>query len=826
MKRLLLIIAFLLASLGLAAQEDWYWGKPIASIQWEGINHADRRSLDSLVKPYVGRQFTEDLWIELEWFDSIDPQAFPANAARSEVEIRISVKERPAIGHIRVSGNSGLRNTEILDTVKIKVGDIFNLQSARLDELAVKRLYLERGFTEAKVSSTVSEPSANGEVDVTFVVNEGSKVAVRSIRFSGNVAISEKTIKSQLSLKEAGLFQDGAFQESKLEEDKQKIVDLYQSRGFIDATITDVVRNYQRDEKTGKGMLDITIAIREGKAWVLSGIFFEGNRIFTKEKLGLLLSQKLGSLVNYKRLLTDKQRIDDLYYESGYIFNTFELVDSRDQDKGTVSYTIRIVERDRAHIESIAFKGNTKSREKVLYRELPLQVGDIFSKAKIVEGLRNLYNLQYFSSIQPEMQPGSADGLMALVVNVEEQSTADVQFGVTLSGLGDPNAFPLSGLLKWNDKNFLGNGQTFGIELNASPDTQTLTFSFLDNWLLQRRLTGGVDLSFDHKRTSTPQDILGPIFQDGVPDPYTSYAEYSAASFVVPAAYLAPYDSWTFTLGFNTGYGWTLPTGNFGLGLGLSSSLTEVSYDVSLYRPSTKSIRDANGNWVLGNKILLKAYLNRLDYWVNPTKGFYTSEKVTLAGFFNFENQFYIRSDTRLDGYYTLFSIPIIEAWKFMWVIGGHTGFQALFPQPGRDLKVTTDDSLRIDGTFVGRGWNSLYATYGTQLWDNWLELRMPIFEGFLWMDGFLDAAALRTDKGLLMFTGDLPVPDPSATDFSKLGWENMAFSLGFGFRFTIPQFPFRFYFAKRFSFDGTTLDWKRKDGGFDFVISISQPLN
>ena len=100
---------------------------------------------------------------------------------------------------------------------------------------------------------------------------------------------------------------------------------------------------------------------------------------------------------------------------------------------------MKIVEQDRAHIESIAFKGNKKTKDFVLYRELPLEVGDIFSKAKIMEGLRNLYNLQYFSAVDPQMFPGSAENLMNLVISVEEQSTADIQFGITLSGLGRPH---------------------------------------------------------------------------------------------------------------------------------------------------------------------------------------------------------------------------------------------------------------------------------------------------------------------------------------------------------------------------------------------------
>ncbi len=830
MKRSFLALALACAALSLFAQTEWFWNKPISGIQWIGVNHADKKALDALSGQYVGKVFTQDLWTELQgrvyeldWFDTIDPQAFPANSAKTEVVIKITVKEKPAVGRIRVEGNSGIHTTDVLDAAKIKVGDIYNSQAAKLDELAIKQLYLGKGYTEATVTSTVSSPDSRGEVTLTFVVNEGSMVAVRSIHFTGNASISEKTLKAALSLKEMGLFQDGSFQESKLEDDKQKIVDLYRARGFVDAAVKDVVRSYSKDPKKNRGLLDLTFVISEGKIWTLDSIGFEGNRIFTSAKLASFMSLKPGQPVNYERLLTDKQRIDDLYYENGYIFNTIDLAEKRDADRGSIAYTIKIVERDRALVESISFKGNTKSKEKVLFRELPLQVGDVFSKAKVVEGLRNLYNLQYFSSIQPDMKPGSADGLMDLTFNVEEQSTADIQFGITLSGLGDPNAFPVSGLLKWSDKNFLGNGQNFSVALNGAPDDQSLTFSFLDNWLFGRRLSGGIDLSFEHKTSTTPEDMVGPIFYDGVPDPYTSYEDYKNANYVVPNAYLMPYTLFTFSVGFNTGYGWTMPGGNYGVGLGLSTGLTQTTYDATKYRPATALIRASNNLWLLGNKFSQRVYINTLDYWVNPTKGYFASEKLTFGGLFGFEPEHYLRSDSRLEGFATLLNIPVIKEWSLKLVLGAHTGLQLLLPEPGSGFAapvVTSADSLHIDGTFIGRGWQSLYTVDGTQLWENWLELRMPIFESILWFDGFFDAAALATPYGLLR-------PDISAyssgKDLTGLSWNNLALSAGFGFRFTIAQFPFRFYLAKRMLFDGKTVTYP--DSDLKFVISISQAL-
>jgi outer membrane protein insertion porin family len=851
MKRLAILTALFLAACALYAQDstaqgatggsasaaapaaDWFWGKPLASVKWEGIVHADKRELESAVKPYVGKDFTEALWMdlqsrlyELDWFDKIEPVVIDGDGTKSQVVIKIAVTEKPAIEAVRVTGNSGVKSSDIIDAVSEKAGDIYNQAKSRVDELAVRRLYLEHGFPDATVSSNTAIGKAKNGIILNFNVSEGSQVAVREIRFSGNTAVSSQTLKGKLSLKENGFLQAGTFQEAKLEDDKKAILDYYQSRGYVDASIEDVVRSYEKDPKNSKTWLILTIVVKEGKQWLFGGVSFEGNTIFDTAKLLSFFGDKNGAVLNYKKIQQEKGKIDDLYYESGYIFNEISLGEARDDEKQTIAYSIRIVERDRAHIESIAFKGNKKTKDFVLYRELPLEVGDIFSKAKVMDGLRSLYNLQYFSAIDPQMFPGSAENLMNLVISVEEQSTADIQFGVTLSGLGEPDTFPLSGLVKWDDRNFLGNGTDFSVEANVSPTKQTLTFGYSDRYFFGKRFSGGVDLSFAHKTLTTGQDSIAPIFEDGVPDPFTSPSSssggYSLSS--IPSAYLMPYQYWDIALGFSTGYVKHTALGDLGTGGAISFGLGMKDYDSDRYRPASSSLRENEGEWLLGNKAIARVYLNNLDLSYSPSKGYYASERLTWAGFLPLETQQYLKTDTKLEGYATLFSLPVFENWNFKAVLGAHTGYAALLKKPGSDFKVD-DDWLYVDGVFNARGWDELYGFEGVGLWDNWLELRLPIFEQFVWLDGFLDAAAIRTQSGYVDVAADTLATDSSKKALGSLGWDNVAMSMGFGFRFSIQQFPFRFYFAKRFTFDGSQINWKTT-GAPELVISVTQALN
>lgn len=815
---------------------DWFWNKPIASVRWEGLKKADRKELDTIVSGYISKPFTEELWLELQaklyeldWFESIEPQAVPADEAKSKLVLRFVVKEKPAIASIKVEGNSGIRAADILAALSVKTGDIYAPEKANLDDLAVVKLYLDKGYPDISVTHEALSGSDPSQLSLVFRVIEGNQVAIRKIAFAGNEFVSERTLKGQMTLKEAGLFQSGAFQEAKLDESRKAIVDYYQSKGYVDASVVDVFREYEQDPDTGKKSLTLTLSISEGRLWKYAGMDFEGNLVFDTAKLAALVTLKEGSALNYKKLQQDKAKIDDLYYESGYIFNQIALSETRDEATSSIRYTVKIVEQDRAHIENIKFQGNEKTKEFVIAREVPLEEGDIFSKSKIVEGLRNLYNLQYFSSVEPQILQGSAENLMDLVIDVKEMSTADIQFGVTLSGLGQADTFPVSAFVKWNDRNLGGTGQNLAVNATVSPSEQSLETSFSEGWLFGKRISRSLNLTLQHSSEVTGQDIIAPVFTDqDIPDPFDSLeggsSVWSGSLSSIPKEYLMPYENWNVSLGFNAGYTVKSRVGDLGAGGGISSGLGMIDFNQDLYRPYEAEFRETDETWLMTNRLFARAYVNNLDFWYNPTGGYYASQRLTMTGILPSERQHYIKSETRLEAYATLFTLPITEAWKLKGVLMAHTGFQALFAEPWAEFKVTKD-WISLDGTFNARGWNELYGSKGKIVWENSLEFRLPVVDQMLWMDLFVDAGMMQTASGLMDMTLSTPAADPARPDFGSLSWDNVAFSTGIGFRFSVPQFPFRFYFAKRFTFDGSAFSWKTQGADFDFVLSITQPL-
>jgi outer membrane protein insertion porin family len=826
------LAAFLLLALvfsGFAQQQDdWYQGKPINRIVFDGLVHVKASELEGITEPFINKVFNDDIYWDilgrlyaLEYFESITPVAVRSDTAGSGVVLRFTVVERPIVSRINFSGNSGLRRGELLDAINLKANDVVTQVKLRMDEQAIVNKYMEKGYPDIKVRSE-AQNSGSSTITVVFYIEEGEKIAIESFRFEGISVFSSRTLQRQLSLKTKGIIADGAFQESKLIADKQTLVQYYHDRGYIDAGVIDDVREIRRDEK-GQNLMTITFRIYEGSMYTFNGITFEGNYIFTDTQLSALVRSRVGETVNERRVQADLMRISDLYYENGYIFNNIDPIPNQDVERGTISFNVVIVERGRAHIENIIIKGNVKTRDYVILRELPLEAGDVFSKTKVMDGLRNLYNLQFFSAVNPETPPGSTDALMDLIINVEEQPTTDLQFGLTFSGSSDPDTFPVSAMAKWNDRNFRGSGNVVGAEMNVSPDTQTVSAQYTQRWIFGLPLSGSFDLTFQHMNRKAAMQNFAPYFYGdepyAYPDGFSSYQEYEDASKIPPNEYLMPYDQWRVSLGVGTGYRWLTSLGNFGLGGGVRLGVIRNTFDNNLYRPFDPILREKNNTWTPATSIWTSVSLDQRDIYYDPSSGYYGTQRIGYYGILPFENEHFIRTDTKAEWFHTLVDYPLLETWNFKAVLGIHSGLSFIFPQPFHDQPYIEEASkLAVDGMFIGRGWASEYKRKGFALWENWAEIRIPIAPGIIAWDFFLDAAGVKLSPQA--FFTEFSMDDESQTNSNTFF---LRFSFGGGFRFSIPMFPFRFSMAKRFLIRDGKVEWINGGiGGLDFVVSFA----
>jgi len=853
----ILVLGLLALGLPLSAQSaDWYIDKPITDIRFDGLVTVQKSDIEGVTRPYVGKKFTESLFQDLQtalynldFFDGlIVPTAIKANDQGTAVILLFKVTEKPVVDAFEFTGNDKLRSGELESVLTVKKGDLINPSKVRNDEQALVTYYRDRGFLDAEVTSVIQDLD-NRKTKVLFKVKEGVQNAVKTITFQGNSFVSASTLQGLMDTKPQGFFDNGLFKEASFTKDLRTIETYYWNHGYIDARIVDVQRNVTFDKPTDRNVLNIVLTIKEGEALIFGGFTFEGNHIFTEETLRALVRQTVGKTLSKERLEADYQRVVDLYLENGYIFNNITRQEVR--DGATVQYKVSIVERPRAHIENIIVKGNTKTKDNVILREMPVEVGDVFSKTRIVEGIRNLYNLQYFSTVTPETPQGSADGLMDLVLNVEEGKTADVSFGLAFSGTTD---FPISAQIKWSDRNFLGNGQTVGVESTLGPYSQTLNLTLTENWFMDQRMTLGGTLGITHStNTKTDQDVTGTTYDSqDMPDPYsadeyvfTSTKTYGGQTY--KAGDLFPgtatssdiatyslitryqydlnngtvkenaqmtYETVKFNLGVNTGYSWYTSIGRFSLGSGPKSTLQWVTYDDAVYRPANKAIRDNLNRWLLTDQWWFKGSWDTRDYVANPTGGFIASQTVTLTGGFLFGDMQFTRYDSRVENYWKFVSLPVVDSYSFDLVLRLRTSASFLTAAnfgTGSYYAETTDE-LYVDGMTSGRGWG--YQSGNKATWTSGAEIRTPVpfLSTLLWIDTFIDDSVVV----------DVDQTDPAYTNPFTLPVANHKLSWGTGLRLVSPQFPLAFYVAKPFRLtnDGK-ITWATGDGIFGSTIDM-----
>jgi len=816
----LLVLVVCLAGVSAQTTETWYQNKPIRAITFEGLKSVSRSELDGLFSSYQGKNFSDEIYWEvlqklyaLEYFSDITPVALPGDETKSTVILEFKVVEKPVIKRIKFTGNNKLNASELLDKVSLKEGDIYNELKCRTDERSVRDLYLEKGYANVKVASETSIDK-NGGIVLLFTVNEGKQTIISAIQFEGNRVMASKTLQKDMKLKEHKLMSSGTFRESDLETDKNTITSYYNERGYVDAAVESVIRTVDTESDPEKNLLTLTFVIKEGEQYTYGGTTLSGNHLFPSEELLSKIRLNEGEVLNLNRFNMGYQAIADVYYENGYTSNYINKKEVRDNDRKRVSYEITIVESGRSHVENIVIKGNTKTKEGVIIREFLLEPGDIFSKTKLVTSIRNLYNLRYFSTVTPDIVQGSESNLIDVIVNVEEQSTASIQFGVTFSGSADADTFPLSAFIQWEDKNFFGSGKTVSASTTVSPDTQSVSLGYSENWFLGSPLTVSFSLSAAHKSLYGYEDSQFPFQDDSgydddgpVPDPYETYDDYDDSS-SIDNSYRMKYEQWSYSLGISTGYRWFPSFAMTTLRGGVNFSVLQNFYDDVLYRPADKYVRNNHGKWGWSNSVWTKLSLDRRDVNYDASSGWFASQQITYHGLFpTIETEFFTRFDTKAEIYFKLLDYPITDTWNLKVVLAGNTGFS--FQVPNRGDPISDTNKLYIDGMFVGRGWTSLSdesVARGDMMINHSLELRVPVIPGTVALDWFLDGVAVKKD----------------IKELSTLTLNDYYMSYGPGVRFLIPQFPLRLMFANTFRIQNGNWEWRTGEADWTFVLSFN----
>jgi outer membrane protein insertion porin family len=479
---------------------------PAAIIANSGLKMGDELLLPS---DQIG-QAVRKLW-SIRLFDDISIGI--DRKAGNGVFLVIRVKELPRFERIRFEGRDEISEDDILKKINLVRGQVYPPQESIRIEKEVTTLYEKEGYLLAKVTVTAEPADTNkSRVVVTVHIDEGKEVQVENILFEGNTAFDAGDLRGAMdntSEKKWWKFWSSAkFDRKKYDDDKKLIVQFCQRKGYRDAQILSDSLWYSPD----KTAMSILLRMHEGPQYRIRSITWQGNTVYPAPVLNERLGFASGDVYNSEKfdqnLRGNEAQTDvaSLYLDNGYLRVNLEPQETR-VGNDSIDIQINVYEMNQFRLGRVDIKGNTKTQEKVIRRELYTRPGDYFSRSAIVRSIRQLSVLNYFNpeKIKPEPVPVD-DKTVDLVYEVEEKSSDNINMSVGYSG-----AYGVTGALGFTINNFAiaeplngGAGQILNFEwqFGEAARFRTFSISFTEPWLLDTPTLLGVSL-FDTRQIYT-----------------------------------------------------------------------------------------------------------------------------------------------------------------------------------------------------------------------------------------------------------------------------------------------------------------------------------
>ncbi|MDA8239881.1 MAG: outer membrane protein assembly factor BamA [Nitrospiraceae bacterium] len=481
MRRLALGLFFLLITTGVVLAQEL----PLVSkIEIQGLKRIEEGAIKAKISQKIGEPVSEDKINEdikaifkMGYFDDVKVEIEPFEGG---VNLIYNVKEKPTIVKIDFQGNKEIEDSKLKEKITITPGSIADSVLIQDNALKLKNYYEEEGYWLANVVPVIKKYSAN-DVSLTYQIDEGPKIKIKKIIIEGNRRISSSKIKKVMETKEWWIFSflssSGYFKKAQMNTDVEKIKNLYFDNGYIKAAVAEPEISVDRAKKS----MTITIRISEGDQYRVSSIDFTGNKTYDNATIQKLITIKPGSVFDKSKLEKDIQAISSLYSDNGYALVSVAPDLVPDEKNRTVRITLNISEGDKYRIGRIEVSGNTKTRDKVIRREIRFDEGDIFSSSKLKRTYERLNNLNYFETIDIIPKPKYEEKVVDLDVRVKERPTGFLSIG---GGYSSVDKFIAT--VDLTQGNLFGKGQYLKLKGELGGTSSLYEVSFRDPWFLDK----------------------------------------------------------------------------------------------------------------------------------------------------------------------------------------------------------------------------------------------------------------------------------------------------------------------------------------------------
>src|ERR1700693_5529885 len=414
------------------------------------------------------------------------------------VKVIVVVQTRVTLTEVAIQGNEVIKTKRIRKELNLKTGSPLDEQALEQARQKVVEMYQKRGYPDTDVQYKVDVNEERGTAKVTFAISEGRKAVVKTIRFVGNMAIRSKRLHKEMKTKENNIlgFLTGAgrLNNQQLDGDVQKLKELYQDNGYADAQITDV-----RIDRLDKKNVIITIYINEGPQYHVGTVTIEGLHVVSEPNFRKVIKVTEGKVFSPQKLQKDIKSVEDAYGVAGYADAKVN-VQTTPAGPAVVNLSYKVDEGIQSFVEHINISGDSRTKDKVLRREIVLSPGDVFDTVRVDISKKRLEGLQYFERVDTYASDTAVPGRKDLNVVVQEKRTGNLNFGLGFSTTDGLLGFAeLSqgnfDILNW--KTFTGAGQKFRARVQLGTETKDASIELSEPYFLDQRLAFGGRLFFD-----------------------------------------------------------------------------------------------------------------------------------------------------------------------------------------------------------------------------------------------------------------------------------------------------------------------------------------
>jgi outer membrane protein insertion porin family len=498
----------------------------IASISPEGNKRIDSGAILRKIKTKAGDAYNQaTLRDDLKAIYSMgyfnDVQIDVSDTTKGK-KVIFRVIEKPVIKAVLFEGIDELKEEDVKGAANIKEHFILNPAKISVAEEAIRQLYKSKGFYDSQVTSKISYPDDQGAV-VQFVIDEGVKMYIKEITVEGNTTYDDDELLDKIQTGEkwfmSWLMDDGLLDMNVVHQDAGRIVTFYNDEGFLEAKIGEPQIRQEKE------WLYVNFIVEEGPRFRVGTVDFTGDLLEEKAEMVKLLTVRDKKYLSRQAIRNDILKLTDYYAEAGFAFANIKPLMNKGPGGERMDVMFDINKNNLVYIERITIRGNSRTRDNVIRRELRIAEGGVFDSKAIRNSTQALQRLSFFEEVNIIPEPSLNPDRMNVIIEVKEKSTGNFSIG---AGFSSADNLILMGQISEN--NFLGRGDTLSLSANVSSSASRYNLAYTDPHLNDSALSWGVDLfSTEREYDDYTKESIGGGLRIGYPvfGRWKAYGNYS-----------------------------------------------------------------------------------------------------------------------------------------------------------------------------------------------------------------------------------------------------------------------------------------------------------